>query len=305
MIDFKQLPVDKENDVVSYNDESHVYWTKDKTQKCISVTTLVGRYHSYDTEFWSSYKALERILDEKEFLKVKPQLLDKKVFRKEILEELDIEESVFDETKASIIKEWDNEREKSCIRGTKMHKDYELATLGKDYGWTENYYLPIAFSQFQVDTSNKILPGQYVLPEILISRISPDGELRIAGQADLVIVDGNEFSVLDFKTSKEIKKNGFFDQKKKKKAKMHYPLNNLDDTNYWHYTLQLSLYAWIIEKNNPEMKCKGLFLLHHDHKDKKTTYKLDYLKDDVQRMLIHYRKQIEYEKWKEENTPWQ
>ena len=145
-------------------------------------------------------------------------------------------------------------------------------------------------------SSNKILPGQYVLPEILISRISPDGELRIAGQADLVIVDGNEFSVLDFKTSKEIKKNGFFDQKKKKKAKMHYPLNNLDDTNYWHYTLQLSLYAWIIEKNNPEMKCKGLFLLHHDHKDKKTTYKLDYLKDDVQRMLIHYRKQIEYEK---------
>lgn len=220
-----------------------------------------------------------------------------------MLEPLNIEEDVFDKTKQDILSKWDDEREKSCIRGTKLHKDYELQTLGKEFGWTEEYEIPKMFHHFKVDTSNKIVPGQYVLPEVLLSRISDDGGLRIAGQADLVIVDDNEFIIMDYKSNKEIKKHSYYDRKKRKKQMMHYPLNNIQDENYWHYTLQLSLYAWIIEKNNPDMKCKGLYLLHHDHSDKKTTYKLDYLKDDVVRMLIHYRKQIDHEKWKKDNQP--
>ena len=30
---------------------------------------------------------------------------------------------------------------------------------------------------------------------------------------------------------------------------LKYPLNNIQDTNFWHYTLQLSTYAWMIQKH--------------------------------------------------------
>ena len=58
---------------------------------------------------------------------------------------------------------------------------------------------------FKLDTSNKIQEGNYVLPELLLSRISEDGVLRIAGQADLIIISGDEVYILDYKTNKEIK----------------------------------------------------------------------------------------------------
>ena len=85
---------------------------------------------------------------------------------------------------------------------------------------------------------------------------------------------------------------------------MQYPLNNLDDVNYFHYEMQLSTYAWMIEKNNPKLKVKGLFLLHHDHSDKKTVYKCEYRKTDVERMLVFYKKELERQQHKQRNTKW-
>ena len=72
---------------------------------------------------------------------------------------------------------------------------------------------------------------------------------------------------------------------------MKYPLNNIDDSNYWHYVLQLSTYAWMIQKLNPKFNIKGLTLIHFDHEENITTYQLDYLKSDVERMLAYYKAQ--------------
>ena len=44
-------------------------------------------------------------------------------------------------------------------------------------------------------------------------------------------------------TNKEIKKRSFYDKNRKDVQHMKYPLNNIMDCNYWHYTLQLSTYA--------------------------------------------------------------
>ena len=83
---------------------------------------------------------------------------------------------------------------------------------------------------------------------------------------------------------------------------MKYPLNNLDDVNFWHYTLQLSLYAWMILKANPHMELEGLYLLHHDHDDNKEVYKCEYKKTEVERMLAYYKQQIQYKQHKERNA---
>ncbi len=64
------------------------------------------------------------------------------------------------------------------------------------------------------------------------------------------------------------------------------------DTNYWHYTLQLSLYAYLLQQINPEFNIKLLKLIHVDHNDKVTEYEVEYLKEDVELMLKHYKKQL-------------
>lgn len=304
--DFKKLQVDKENDEVEYNDAVHKYWTKRSLNPCISVTTLIHKFSTFDEYFWSRYKALEAILGEEEFKSVKPLLLENKIFKEEILQDLGIDKEDFDEEVERILGEWEEKRERACERGTKIHKDYELKTLASDYSPLEEYDIPrfLNGGNFKVDTTNKLQEGNYVLPELLLSRISEDGVLRIAGQADLIIVSGQDVYILDYKSNKEIKTKSFYDRKKRASSRMKYPLNNLDDVNYYHYEMQLSTYAWIIEKNNPNLKVKGLFLLHHDHKDHKTVYKCEYRKADVERMLAFYKKEIEYQEHKNRNTKW-
>lgn len=303
---FKNLQVDKFNDEVEYNDEVHKYWTKEGSLPCISVTTLIHKFSVFDEYFWSRYKALESILGESEFKNVKSDLLASKVFNKEILKDLNIPEEVFDNEVKRILNEWEEKRERACDRGTNIHRNYELKTLAADYTPLQEYDIPKFFSggNFKVDTSNKIREGHYVLPELLLSRISEDGVLRIAGQADLIIVNGKEVTIIDYKTNKEIKTKSFYDRRKRKSEKMKFPLNDLDDVNFWHYTMQLSTYAWIIEKNNPELKVTGLYLLHHDHDDKKTVYQCEYLKANVERMLAFYKKDILYQEHKRKNKKW-
>ena len=74
-IDYGKLAVDKYNDVVEYNDELHKYWTRNSQQACISVTTLIHEFTTFDEVFWSSYKALEKVLSSDDFLSVKKELI--------------------------------------------------------------------------------------------------------------------------------------------------------------------------------------------------------------------------------------
>jgi hypothetical protein len=77
---------------------------------------------------------------------------------------------------------------------------------------------------------------------------------------------------------------------------MKYPLNTLDDVNFWHYTLQLSTYAWMLQKINPNFIIKDLILIHFDHNGNQTLYHCDYLKTEVERMLAFYKKELIKEK---------
>ena len=55
--------------------------------------------------------------------------------------------------------------------------------------------------------------------------------------------------------------------------------------------MQLSTYAWMIEKLNPEFKIEDLVLIHFDHSDNMTVYHLPYLKTEVEKMLTFYKKE--------------
>ena len=81
---------------------------------------------------------------------------------------------------------------------------------------------------------------------------------------------------------------------------MKYPLNTLEDSNFWHYTMQLSTYAWMLQKINPNFIIKDLILNHYDHAGNNTLYHCDYLKTEVERMLCFYKKELLSEKRKAE-----
>ena len=290
------MNIDKQNGDVAFSEKSHTYWNVNDNEKYISVTTLIGRYENeFDKEFWSAYKALEKLIPKDNWKVEKKSLLNNRKFDKEILSIYNISELDFNKTQQGILDDWDYENKISCARGTKIHAALEESMYKagvnvslKKFGVGGKFVCDKGRTELDLENG--------VYPEYLISRISPDGILRLAGQIDLLVKQGNEITIIDYKTNKKIDKNSFFDSKTKKTVKMKYPLNKIEDCNFWHYTLQLSTYAWMIQKLNPNFIIKDLIMVHYDHDNKQTVYHLDYLKYEVELMLKHYKKEILHNK---------
>lgn len=48
----------------------------------------------------------------------------------------------------------------------------------------------------------------------------------------------------------------------------------------------------MLQKINPAFVIKDLMLVHFDHSGKQTVYHCEYRKEDVERMLCHYKKEL-------------
>lgn len=283
------LKVDKETKDVVYSDEAHVYIDKTDQQKYVSVTTLIGKYENpFDVFFWSSYKTCEKLMSEETFHVLKETLLATKRWTDDMIEKLHLDPIIFDKTRKEIQKGYDDERNKSCERGTKIHSNFEEMYYTSEKQDLKKFGLGGVFTCKKGHYELDLEKGVY--PEFLVSLKSSDGILRVAGQIDLLIKDGNDIIIVDYKTNKEIKKHSYFDKNKFSRIMMKYPLNNIEDCNFYHYSLQLSTYAYLLQQIKPELNIKKLMLIHIDHDDKITEYTVDYLKNDVERMLKHYKK---------------
>lgn len=283
------LKVDKETKDVVYSDEAHVYIDKTDQQKYVSVTTLIGKYENpFDVFFWSSYKTCEKLMSEETFHVLKETLLATKMWTDDMIEKLHLDPIIFDKTRKEIQKGYDDERNKSCERGTKIHSNFEEMYYTSEKQDLKKFGLGGVFTCKKGYYELDLEKGVY--PEFLVSLKSSDGILRVAGQIDLLIKDGNDIIIADYKTNKEIKKHSYFDKNKFSRIMMKYPLNNIEDCNFYHYSLQLSTYAYLLQQIKPELNIKKLMLIHIDHDDKITEYTVDYLKNDVERMLKHYKK---------------
>lgn len=282
------MKVDKQNGNVCFNEESHTYWDNDS--KYVSVTTMIHSFtNEFDSDFWSKYKALERILNADEFGMEKKNLLSThKVNIQYFIDNYDIDEIRFNSVQQDILDEWQKENIASCERGTAIHSKFE-----------NQYYTgsEIEIKKFGVGGKFMCKPHYYELdlergiyPEYMIYRKSDDGEFRLAGQVDLLIKDGNDITIVDYKTNKKLEEKSFFDSRTKKNTMMKYPMNNLMDCNMAHYTLQLSTYAWMLQMINPDFNIKKLYIVHIDHNGTETVKEISYLKDDVIRMCKHYKK---------------
>jgi hypothetical protein len=114
---------------------------------------------------------------------------------------------------------------------------------------------PIEIEGIRYSPDQKLEEGVY--PEHMVYLKSAG----ICGQSDLVEVINGEVHITDYKTNKEIKVEGFTNWEGITQ-KMLPPVSHLDDCNLNHYTLQLSLYMYMILKHNPKLK-PGTLTIHH------------------------------------------
>ena len=282
------ITVDKENDSVIYNDEQHCYLSKKDGSKYISVTTLIRNYEQpFNADFWSSYKACEAILGTA-FYELKKKLLSTKVWKNSYLNEYSIDKWEFKNKKQEILDSYKIKNKEACDRGSIIHSQLENLFYDKDTKHIRKYAgggnFDIKKGDYRLDIDRAIFP------EFLIS-YEFDEYLKISGQVDLLIIDGNDVVIRDWKTNNKIEKESYYDKNTKSRQMMKYPLSNIQDTNYWHYVLQLSTYAYLLEKIKPSLKIKHLYINHFDHDGNETEYECPYLKDDVIKMLLHYRKE--------------
>lgn len=281
------VTVDKENDEVIYNDAEHCYLSKKDGSKYISVTTLIGLYEQpYDKNFWASYKACEFLLGN-DFYDLKKKLLANKIWKDDYLKEYNLDKNIFVKKRNEILESYRINNEASCKRGSEIHSKLENLFYDKDEKHIRKYAgggnFTIKKGDYRLDVDRAIYP------EFLIS-YEFDKYLRISGQVDFLQITDNEVVIRDWKSNKEIKKESYFDKTTKSRQMMKFPLNNIQDTNFWHYCLQLSTYAYLLEKIKPSLKIKHLYINHFDHNGNETEYECPYLKDDVIKMLLHYRK---------------
>lgn len=286
-MNFDKLTIDKINGTVAFNEEAHKYWDIETKQQFTSVTTLVGQFEKpYDKEFWSAYKALEKLTGD-DFISIKSTLLKTKVFSLDYLEPFNINVFTFEETKQDILNQWAAKNKQSCDRGTAYHLVQEnLAYDGNNEFIKEHIAkdCEVAFEEFVVEKGNYDLLSyeRYICPEYL-AQYSKDG-FYLAGQADVIIRDGKYVDILDYKTNEKMDMKSYFNPRARKSEKMIYPLGKLDDCNYIHYCLQLSTYAYMI-KLQTGLEPRHLKLIHHDHEGNDKVIVAKYLEKEVKAML--------------------
>jgi hypothetical protein len=160
----------------------------------------------------------------------------------------------------TILKIWDDESQRAMSLGTFYHNQREadlcsLASIEKD-GVTIPIFIPhVEPNGVKVAPNQKLDSGVY--PEHMVYLKSAG----ICGQSDLVEVVNNKIYIIDYKTNKEIKTESFVNWEGVS-DKLSFPLLHLDDCNFNHYALQLSIYMYIMLKHNPKLK-PGAMFIHH------------------------------------------
>ena len=289
----------KINGDVAFQEDGHKYFNlKDPSITYTSVTTLIGKYEQpFDKEFVSRYKALERMLDSTTWKKEKGTLWKNHRIPKEFLEVYNIDEKELSKIQQDILDEWAETNRLSCERGTKIHAKLENSFYNAGSNITLKKFG--IGGKFECKKDYSDLDLEYgVYPEYLIYYDNPKVDLHIAGQIDLLVKNGNDIIIGDWKTNAKLDQKGFYDSSTRATKKMKYPLTNIEDCNLWHYYLQLSTYAWMMQKINPNFNIKRLFIYHFDHDGNQTLYEVPYLKEDVEKMLKHFVKQQAIEKQK-------
>jgi hypothetical protein len=156
-----------------------------------------------------------------------------------------------------IIDIWDKENKRSTDIGSLHHAKMEAKYLAMEtmplFGKNLEV-IPCVWDNDgqKISWYQNVREGVY--PEYLLY-LKLNEKVGISGQSDVVAVCDGKVHISDFKTSKIINYENRFQN-------MLPPYEHIQDCNWQHYQLQLSLYLWVILQNNPEL-LPGNIVINH------------------------------------------
>jgi hypothetical protein len=160
---------------------------------------------------------------------------------------------------AKIREVWENEAKRATDLGTWFHNEREIELTSSLTLERSGVHLPIIKPLYNGDI--KLAPDQKLTEGIYPEHFAYLKSAGVCGQSDRVEVVKNVVDIIDYKTNKEIKKEGFRNWQGVVQ-KMTGPLSHLDDCSFYHYAVQLSVYMYMIIKHNHNLK-PGKLTLHH------------------------------------------
>ena len=175
--------------------------------------------------------------------------------------------------------------------GTRMHYNiecyYNYMDVEHDGSPEFNYFM-----NFEKDHENELTPYR---TEWMIYH----EDLKLSGSIDMVFQNKKgELEIYDWKRSKSIEYD--FDKPLYAKYAITPCISSLPDKNFWHYSLQLNVYKYILEtKYDKKITKMCLVCLHPDNASK--TYELhqvDDLKKEIADLMELRAQQVEEEKSK-------
>lgn len=255
------------NSIHLYFDEGPHKYTDSNGNEYISTTTIIGNYApKFDEKFWAHKKAREQGVSEKEILRqwarIKNEACDRGTNKHNALEDAIKENSKF----KNAIK-YLEQASGRCITVADIPNMIPTPLDVEKFKAATNYkYKPI-YDVFDFYTNK----GYIIYSEIGVF----DPYLLISGTIDILCYKPEQFVILDWKTNRDGLKfeSGYYvkdkttvpnqltDEWVRTKNKMLPPLNHLDECNGSHYTMQLSIYARLVERILG-IPCVGLGLCH-------------------------------------------
>lgn len=150
---------------------------------------------------------------------------------------------------------WSENGRLASEAGTKMHYDIECYYNNMEVENTSVEYL--YFKKFREDFNLKPYRTEWMVW---------DKELKIAGSIDMLFEDEHKnLLIYDWKRCRQIK------MANKWQSSTNPIFDDLPDTNFWHYSLQLNIYKYLLEKNYGK-KVQGLFLVFLHPENKNSNY---------------------------------
>ena len=224
---------------IKFHDDIHKYYLGDKN--LISVTTVLHKYQEeFDAYYWSNRKKEELQLTQEEVLlywkalNVKSQIKGSAIHN---YAELLYNNKVY---------KYDNEKSLALLG--KDHIEI-LARKGEKTIEEEFKIVKTYVDNFYNDSFGKLIP---IKTEFVVF----DEEWELAGMMDILFwnVKKQCFQIWDWKTNKELNKES------KYKIKLKKVLSHLQDCEFEIYSLQLTTYKRIIERNTG-IRIEGCYIV--------------------------------------------
>lgn len=244
-------------------------------EKYISVTTLIAKYKvPFDSDYWSTYKAIKLVLEGKgswNQYKSKAGGWDKVVAYYRQQPTHPYSDRIL-EVKKHFLYNWEQTGKVAREVGTAYHEKMDSSTQAKGTDNFNGYVLKVHGKTDLITTQEFERDGVY--NEILVY----NDKYKLAGQIDKVIKFSKKVNIRDYKTSAKIEMESF------QNTMFKHPLEHIPCCNFYEYSLQMSIYAWMLEQKEYEVGNLGIEHVPDNHR----LYPCTYMKQDVERLLDHY-----------------